>query len=290
MYWNKEDNMMKIVKTIEEVREQVKQWKREGKSVGFVPTMGYLHEGHQSLIERAHEENDRAVVSIFVNPTQFGPNEDLASYPRDLDRDSKICEKAGADLIFHPEVSEMYDKNACTFVDMDGLTKELCGKSRPIHFKGVCIVVSKLFNIVTPERAYFGEKDAQQLAVIKRMVKDLNFGIEIVGCPIVREADGLAKSSRNTYLSLEERQAAVVLNKGLLKGKNAIADGEQNADRVKFIIRKVIEKEPLAKIDYIEVVNFDTIEPIDKIEGNILVAIAVYMGKTRLIDNFILEN
>lgn len=281
---------MKIVKTIDEVREQVKQWKREGKSVGFVPTMGYLHEGHQSLIERAREENAKVVVSIFVNPTQFGPNEDLASYPRDLERDSKICEKAGADLIFHPEVSEMYDENACTFVDMDGLTKELCGKSRPIHFKGVCIVVSKLFNIVTPDRAYFGKKDAQQLAVIKRMVKDLNFGIEIVGCPIVREADGLAKSSRNTYLSIEERQAAVVLSKGLSKGKNAIADGEQSADKVKSIIREVIEKEPLAKIDYIEVVNFDTIEPVDSIDGNILFALAVYIGKTRLIDNFILEN
>lgn len=280
---------MNIVKTIEEVRNQVKQWKREGKSVGFVPTMGYLHEGHQSLIERAHEENDKVVVSIFVNPTQFAPTEDLESYPRDFERDSLLCEEAGADLIFHPEVEEMYVKNASTFVDMEGLTKELCGKSRPIHFRGVCIVVSKLFNIVTPDKAYFGEKDAQQLAVIKRMVRDLNFGIEIIGCPIIREGDGLAKSSRNTYLSSDERKAAVVLNKALLKGKEAIADGEESAAKVKDIIHEVIANEPLANIDYVEVVNFDTIEPIDTINGSILVAIAVYIGKTRLIDNFILE-
>lgn len=280
---------MKKVKTIEEVRNQVKQWKREGKSVGFVPTMGYLHEGHQSLIERARQDNDRVVVSIFVNPTQFAPTEDLESYPRDLERDSKLCERAGADFIFHPDVEEMYAKDACTFVDMEGLTKELCGKSRPIHFKGVCIVVSKLFNIVTPDRAYFGQKDAQQLAVIKRMVRDLNFGIEIVGCPIIREEDGLAKSSRNTYLSVEERKASVVLSQALLKGKVAVEDGEKSADRVKSIIRDFIEKEPLARIDYVEVVDFDTIEPIDTIGGSILVAIAVYIGKTRLIDNFILE-
>lgn len=177
---------MEIVKTIDEVRAQVKQWRRDGKTVGFVPTMGYLHEGHQSLIERAHKENDKVVVSIFVNPTQFAPTEDLESYPRDLERDSKLCETAGADLIFHPEVSEMYNQNASTIVDVEGLTKELCGKSRPIHFRGVCLVVSKLFHIVMPDKAYFGEKDAQQLAVIKRMVRDLNFGIEIIGCPIIR--------------------------------------------------------------------------------------------------------
>lgn len=280
---------MKIINTIEEIREQVKQWKIEGKSVGFVPTMGYLHEGHQSLIERAHKENDKVVVSIFVNPTQFGASEDLESYPRDLERDSKLCEEAGADLIFHPEVTQMYAADACTYVDMDGLTKTLCGKSRPIHFKGVCIVVSKLFNIVTPDRAYFGQKDAQQLAVINRMVRDLNFGIEIVGCPIIREEDGLAKSSRNTYLSMEERKSAVVLSQGLAKGKEAIVEGEKSADQVKDIIREVIEIEPLAKVEYVEVVNFDNIEPIDTIKGNILVAVAVYIGKTRLIDNFITE-
>jgi pantoate--beta-alanine ligase len=279
---------MKLVKTIDEVRYQVKQWKSEGKTVGFVPTMGYLHEGHQSLIERAYQENDKVVVSIFVNPTQFGPKEDLESYPRDLDRDSKVCEKARADLIFHPEVSEMYEAGACTIVNMDGLTKELCGKSRPTHFQGVCLVVSKLFHIVTPDRAYFGQKDAQQFAVIKRMVKDLNFDIEIVGCPIIREEDGLAKSSRNTYLSGEERKAAVVLSQALTKGKSVIEEGERSAKKVKDDICEIIQREPHAKIDYVEVVNFDTIEPIETINGNILVAIAVFIGRTRLIDNFII--
>ena len=210
---------MQIVKTIDEVRSVVKQWKREGLSVGLVPTMGFLHEGHKSLIERAVKENDRVVVSDFVNPTQFGPNEDLASYPRDLDRDAKLCEDAGAALLFNPEPEEMYYEDRTTSVNMEGLTKELCGKSRPIHFSGVCTVVSKLFHIVTPDRAYFGQKDAQQLAVIKRMVRDLNFDIEIVGCPIIREEDGLAKSSRNTYLSEEERKAAVILNQSLKVGK-----------------------------------------------------------------------
>lgn len=280
---------MRIVKTINEVRSQVKKWKKEGKSVGFVPTMGYLHKGHQSLMERAHHENDKVVVSIFVNPTQFGQAEDLESYPRDLDRDAKLCEQAGVDLIFNPEVNEMYDANACTFVDMDGLNKELCGKSRPTHFRGVCLVVSKLFHIVLPDRAYFGQKDAQQLAIIKRMVKDLNFDVDIIGCSIVRESDGLAMSSRNTYLSEVERKAAVVLNRALTKGKQCIINGEKSADVVKRIIRETIEKEPLSKIDYVEIVGFDTIKPIEKMEGTILAAVAVYIGKTRLIDNFIID-
>lgn len=207
---------MQAVSTIAEVREQVRQWRREGLTIGLVPTMGYLHEGHKSLIVRAAAENDRVVVSDFVNPTQFGPTEDLESYPRDFDRDCKLCEEAGAALVFHPEPSEMYAPNACTYVNMDELTHELCGLTRPIHFRGVCTVVSKLFNIVTPDRAYFGQKDAQQLAVIRRMVRDLNFGIQIVGCPIIREEDGLAKSSRNTYLSAEERQAALCLSLSLI--------------------------------------------------------------------------
>ena len=206
---------MKIVETIAEVREQVRMWKQEGLSVGLVPTMGYLHEGHQSLIDRAVADNDRVVVSVFVNPMQFGVGEDLESYPRDMDRDAAICEKAGASLIFHPEPSEMYPEDFSSFVDMNTLTGGLCGKTRPIHFRGVCTVVSKLFNIVTPDRAYFGQKDAQQLAVIRHMVSDLSYGIEIVGCPIIREEDGLAKSSRNTYLSPEERQAALVLSRSL---------------------------------------------------------------------------
>ena len=281
---------MQIVKTIDEVRSAVKQWKKEGLSVGLVPTMGFLHEGHKSLIERAVKENDRVVVSDFVNPTQFGPTEDLASYPRDLDRDAKLCEDAGAVLLFNPEPEEMYFDDRTTSVNMEGLTKELCGKSRPIHFSGVCTVVSKLFNIVTPDRAYFGEKDAQQLAVIKRMVRDLNFDIEIVGCPIIREEDGLAKSSRNTYLNEAERKAAVILNQSLKIGKEMIENGETDAKKVKEAIVKNISTEPLAKIDYVEIVDFNTIEPIETIKKPVLTAIAVYIGKTRLIDNFILNN
>lgn len=280
---------MEIVKTIEEVRTQVKEWKKAGLSVGLVPTMGFLHEGHKSLIERAAKENDRVVVSDFVNPTQFGPTEDLASYPRDLERDAKLCEEAGASLLFNPEVDEMYFEDRTTFVNMDGLTKELCGKSRPIHFQGVCTVVSKLFNIATPDKAYFGQKDAQQLAVIKRMVRDLNFDIEIVGCPIIREEDGLAKSSRNTYLSGEERKAAVVLSQALKIGKELIEQGETSAAKVKAAITEKINTEPLAKIDYVEVVDFNNIEPIETIGNSTLTAIAVYIGKTRLIDNFIIE-
>ena len=220
---------MQIVSTINEVRAQVKEWKREGLIVGFVPTMGYLHEGHASLMKRARLDCDKVVASIFVNPMQFGANEDLDSYPRDLEADAKLCESIGVDLIFHPEVEEMYADGFCSFVDMNGLTKELCGKSRPIHFRGVCTVVSKLFHIVTPDKAFFGQKDAQQLAVIRRMVKDLNMDIEVVGCPIVREEDGLAKSSRNTYLNEEERKAALILSKTIRLGEKLAEDGMTNA-------------------------------------------------------------
>ena len=279
---------MKIVSSVEEVRTQVKEWRKQGLTVGLVPTMGYLHEGHQSLIKASVENNDRTVVSVFVNPIQFGPNEDLATYPRDLDRDSKLCEETGADLIFHPEKENMYDDDFCTYIDMDSVTKNLCGKTRPTHFRGVCTVVGKLFNIVAPDRAYFGQKDAQQLAVIRRMVRDLNFDLEIVGCPIIREDDGLAKSSRNTYLSEEERKAALVLSRSLEEGKALIESGEKDAKKVVDSIMKVIETEPLAKIDYVEAVDFDTIEPIETINNNTLVAIAVYIGKTRLIDNIII--
>ena len=226
---------MEITGSIKRVREQVREWRKEGLTVGLVPTMGYLHEGHKSLIDKAVAQNDKVVVSVFVNPMQFGPTEDLESYPRDMDRDAALCEKAGAALIFHPEPEEMYDDNFSSFVDMNTLTGGLCGKTRPIHFRGVCTVVAKLFNIVTPDRAYFGQKDAQQLAVIRHMVNDLSFGIEIVGCPIIREEDGLAK------------------------------------------------------IDYVEVVDWNTLEPVERIDGPILTAIAVYVGKTRLIDNFIVE-
>lgn len=278
---------MKVAVTVKEVREQVSEWRKQGLSVGLVPTMGYLHEGHKSLIDKAVEQNDRVVVSVFVNPIQFGPNEDLATYPRDFARDSALCENAGAALIFHPEKEDMYFDDFCTFVDMDGLTKGLCGKTRPTHFRGVCTVVSKLFNIVQPDRAYFGQKDAQQLAVIRRMVRDLNFNLEIVGCPIVREEDGLAKSSRNTYLSPEERKAAVILHKGLEKGETLVRQGEKEAAKIVAAIREVIESEPLAKIDYVEVVDFENLEPVSVIEAPVLAAVAVYIGSTRLIDNFI---
>lgn len=278
---------MKVVSTIKEVREIVKAWKAEGKSVGFVPTMGYLHEGHESLIKRAVAENDVAVVSIFVNPMQFGPTEDLASYPRDLEADSKLCEAAGAKLIFHPQPEEMYKDGFCSFVDMNGLTNALCGLSRPVHFRGVCTVVSKLFNIVKPDRAYFGEKDAQQLAVIKRMVTDLDMDLEIIGCPIIREADGLAKSSRNTYLSEETRKQAVILSKAIFMGKKLIEDGERNPIVVIEEMKKLINTMPLAEIDYVEIVDQATMQNVKVITGDILCAIAVKMGgEARLIDNF----
>ncbi len=276
---------MKIVETIQEVRDQVKEWRKQGLTVGLVPTMGYLHEGHKSLIDCAVAENDRVVVSVFVNPMQFGPKEDLASYPRDLDRDAAVCESAGAALVFHPEPSEMYHGDFSSFVDMSTLTGGLCGKTRPIHFRGVCTVVSKLFNIVVPDKAYFGQKDAQQLAVIRHMVSDLNF--EIVGCPIVREEDGLAKSSRNTYLSEEERRAALILSQSLKKGKALLETGETDAAKLRTVIANTLATEPLAKVDYVEVVGWDTLEPVESINGPILTAIAVYIGKTRLIDNFI---
>lgn len=279
---------MKISGKIDEVRAQVKEWKKQGLSVALVPTMGYLHEGHKSLMERARKENDKVVVSIFVNPMQFGPNEDLESYPRDLDRDSKICEAAGVDLIFHPEVEEMYGPDFHAYVDMHTLPEKLCGASRPVHFRGVQTVVSKLFHIVPADRAYFGQKDAQQLAIIRRMVMDLNFDIEIIGCPIIREEDGLAKSSRNTYLSEEERKQAVILNQSLEAAMDAINAGEKDAAKVKQIIIDKLHTCPLAKIDYVEVVSFDTIQPIEKVEGAVLIAIAVYIGTTRLIDNRII--
>lgn len=279
---------MKIVSTIEEVRAQVKEWKKEGQSIGFVPTMGYLHEGHMSLIDAAGE-NDKVVVSIFVNPMQFGPMEDLASYPRDLEHDAKLCEEHGVDLIFHPTPEEMYGDQFYSYVDMDVLTKELCGLSRPVHFRGVCTVVTKIFNIVTPDRAYFGQKDAQQLAVIKRMVKDLNMPLTITGCPIIREADGLAKSSRNTYLSIEEREAALVLSRSIFLGKEMVEKGERDCKKILAAMTAEIEKEPLAKIDYVKIVDLDTMQQVEKIDRGILAAIAVYIGKTRLIDNFMYE-
>lgn len=280
---------MKIAATAKEVKEIVEGWKKEGKRVGFVPTMGYLHEGHKSLIDISVMENDKTVVSVFVNPTQFAPNEDFESYPRDFMADAKLCEEAGADLIFHPEPEEMYAEDFCTYVEMGDITKGLCGKTRPTHFRGVCTVVLKLFNIVRPDRAYFGQKDAQQLAVIKRMVRDLNLDVKIEGCPIVREGDGLAKSSRNAYLNKEERLAAVVLSRAVKRGLKMVEEGERDSKTIIEIMRSMIESEPLAKIDYVEIVDWHTLKPMEKINGPMLAALAVYIGKTRLIDNFIVE-
>ena len=279
--------MIPVVKTIDEIRNAVKTAKKQGKTVGFVPTMGFLHEGHKSLIVRAVSENDYVVVSDFVNPTQFGPNEDFESYPRDIEKDRALCTEAGADIIFNPEPDEMYC-DPLTTVSVDKITKTLCGASRPIHFDGVATVVSKLFNIVAPDRAYFGQKDAQQLIVIKKMVKDLNFDIEIVGCPIIREEDGLAKSSRNTYLNEAERKAALCLSRALNKGRSMIEMGEKSAKTVKKAITDEINREPLSRIDYVEISDLETLQPTDSTNG-VLVAVAVYIGKTRLIDNFIIE-
>lgn len=280
---------MNIATTVEQAKQTVRQWKAEGLTVGLVPTMGYLHEGHESLIKRAVAECDRVMVSVFLNPIQFAPNEDLATYPRDFAADTVLIENAGADLVFHPEPSELYAPDACTFVNVEGITSELCGKTRPTHFRGVCTVVSKLMNISQADRAYFGQKDAQQLAVVRRMVRDLNMNVEVVGCPIVREEDGLAKSSRNTYLSPAEREAALVLSRAVREGQRLMKEGERDAKTILSAMRAIIEAEPLARIDYVEMVSWDGIKPVDVADSSVLVAMAVYIGKTRLIDNFIFE-
>ena len=280
---------MNIATTVEQAKQTVRQWKAEGLTVGLVPTMGYLHEGHESLIKRAVAECDRVMVSVFLNPIQFAPNEDLATYPRDFAADTLLIENADADLVFHPEPSELYAPDACTFVNVEGITSELCGKTRPTHFRGVCTVVSKLMNISQADRAYFGQKDAQQLAVVRRMVRDLNMNVEVVGCPIVREDDGLAKSSRNTYLSPAEREAALVLSRAVREGHRLMEEGERDAKTILGAMRAIIEAEPLARIDYVEMVSWDGIKPVDVATSSVLVAMAVYIGKTRLIDNFIFE-
>lgn len=278
-----------IAKTVDEVRKTVAKWRSNGETVGLVPTMGYLHAGHQSLIKKSVEQNDHTVVSVFVNPIQFGPNEDLEAYPRDLDRDAELCETTGAELIFNPEPEEMYKDGFVSFVDMNGLTNHLCGLSRPVHFRGVCTVCTKLFMIVGPDRAYFGQKDAQQLAVIKRMVKDLNMPLEIVGCPIVREEDGLAMSSRNTYMNADERKAALILSKSIKLGQKLIEDGERSAEVVRTKMTELLQSEPMADVEYVNVVNNLTMEDIETVEGEILVAIAVKINnKVRLIDNFMM--
>ena len=276
--------------TIAEVRSQVLAWRKEGYSIGLVPTMGYLHEGHASLVDEAVKQCDKVVASVFVNPTQFGPGEDLETYPRDFEHDCRLLEEHGCSMVFHPEVAEMYFEDAATYVEIQSdMPKQLCGKTRPIHFRGVCTVVSKLFNIVCPDKAFFGQKDAQQLAIIRKMVRDLSYGIEIVGCPIIREEDGLAKSSRNTYLSPEERKAALILSKSIFLGQQMAQEGEKDAGRIVEAMIRNIETEPLARIDYVSAVDGITMMPVSSMEGTVLFAMAVYIGKTRLIDNFIFQ-
>ncbi len=282
---------MKLVKTVAELRAEVAAAKKANLSIGLVPTMGALHEGHASLIKAAHAENDFVVVSVFVNPTQFGPNEDLDAYPRTLEADCRLAEAMGADVVFAPSPKEMYPSEDMTWVEVTGeVTKVLCGRSRPIHFRGVTTVVSKLFNLAQPDRAYFGQKDAQQVEVLKRMVKDLFFNLELRVMPIIREADGLAKSSRNTYLSEQEHQAALILSRSLQHAEESFAAGERNAAVLIEQVRKEIEAEPMSNIDYVEIYQLPELRPVSEpLTGSNLLAVAVKFGTTRLIDNVILE-
>jgi len=256
-----------------------------GEPLGFVPTMGYLHEGHLSLVRRARQECASVVVSIFVNPTQFGPNEDFKKYPRDLAKDSSYLERAGVDCLFYPVAEDVYPPGYRTYVEVHGLQDRLCGKSRPGHFRGVATVVLKLFNIVQPDRAFFGAKDAQQVLIIERMAKDLNLGVEVVTCPLIREADGLALSSRNAYLSSEERRAALVLSKSLRAAEEMVRAGERDPSKVVAAMRSMIKAEPTARVDYIEAVDPLNLDPVAELRGEVLVALAVFIGSTRLIDN-----
>ena len=277
---------MTLVKTIKDVKSQVKEWKNQGLSIGFVPTMGFLHEGHGSLIEKAKSENDKVIVSIFVNPTQFGPNEDLDNYPRNLEGDKTLVASKGGDLIFAPEVNEMYPEEIYTFVNTSVLDNNLCGLKRPGHFRGVCTVVSKLFNIVNPHRAYFGKKDYQQLAIIKKMVKDLNFDVEIIGCDIIRSEKGLALSSRNSYLSELEKEESLILSKTLKLMADKIATGEKNSKVLIDFAIENIHSVASTKVDYIKIVNNETMEDLEIINRNALIALAVFINdKVRLIDN-----
>ena len=280
-----------VIKTIEKLRETLATARRENKTIGFVPTMGFLHEGHLSLIRKANEENDLVVVSIFVNPTQFGPNEDFETYPRNIEQDTTLANEAGADIIFNPSATEIYPIGSSSWVNVEGdITSVLCGASRPTHFQGVTTVVNILFNIVKPHRAYFGQKDAQQAAVLTKMVQDLHIDLEIVVCPIVRESDGLALSSRNTYLSSEERKQALILNQSLLKANEAYKKGERDTKTLTKLIKDTINTMPLATIDYVSIYSYPALQEIEKIETPAIIAVAVKFGKTRLIDNILLEN
>ncbi|EAK0449320.1 pantoate--beta-alanine ligase [Campylobacter upsaliensis] len=280
---------MQIINDIKDLKNIIKKWKNQGLSIGYVPTMGYLHEGHLSLIKQA-KQNDKIIVSIFVNPMQFGVNEDLATYPRDLERDAKLCENEGVAVLFAPSVEQMYPKGFSSYVDMNSLTDKLCGAKREGHFRGVCTILMKFFHLITPDIAYFGQKDAQQCAVVKHLVEDLNLDLKIEICPIVREKDGLAKSSRNVYLNEAERKAALVLSRAVFLGENLIKKGEKDSKVVLKAMREELEKESLARIDYIELVHPLTMQNLERIEDSALGALAVYIGKTRLIDNFLVQS
>jgi len=281
---------MQVFTRVQDMQEWSLQAKRLGKKIGLVPTMGYLHDGHLSLVRRAKAECDVVIVSIFVNPLQFGVGEDYEAYPRDLTRDTALLEKEGVDAVFAPSVKEMYPPGYSTTVEVGGeITAKLCGKSRPGHFKGVTTVVSKLFNICLPEVAYFGQKDAQQAMIIEKMVRELNFPLRIVRCPIVREADGLAMSSRNVYLSQEERKSALVLSQALALAREMIENGETNVNKVKEAMINLINSKPYTQIDYVEITSGEDLSDLAEIRGKVLVALAVRVGKTRLIDNLLLE-
>lgn len=277
---------MKLKNTIHDMQRIVREYQRLDQKIGLVPTMGALHAGHRSLIEQARRSCDRVIVSIFVNPTQFGPNEDFTRYPRSLDQDLGVCQEAGADLVFVPTVTEMYPAANLAYIDVRRLGDHLCGASRPGHFQGVCTVVAKLINICQPDLAFFGEKDAQQLAIIRQMARDLNFPVEIVSCPIIREPDGLALSSRNIYLDPAERQAALAVPRSLGAARRSLLAGERDAGQLAEIIRASLADEPLARVDYIAIVDSLDLQPAARIEKPVLVAVAVFFGQTRLIDNF----
>ncbi len=279
---------MRICKTIEEMRVACRAARQAGQRLGLVPTMGALHEGHLSLVRTAKAGCGVVAASIFVNPTQFGPTEDLAKYPRSFDRDRKLLEKEGVDLLFAPSVEEMYPAGAATWVTVESLSDKLDGRSRPGHFRGVTTVVAKLFHVVEPDLAFFGQKDAAQVAIIRRMVRDLNFPVEIVACPIVRDPDGLAMSSRNAYLNSQQRTAALVLHRSLMRVKQLWESGERSSGRLIAAGREEIATEPLARLDYFEITNADTLDPVEEASSGVLVAVAAFMGDTRLIDNILL--
>ena len=279
---------MRVISTIQEVRSISRAAHRDGKRVGLVPTMGALHEGHLSLVRTAKAQAHVVVVSIFVNPTQFGPNEDYAKYPRTFDRDCQMLEREGVDMVFAPPVEEMYPPGAITYVTVEGLSEKLCGKSRPGHFRGVTTIVSKLFNAVEPDKAFFGQKDAAQVVIIRRMVRDLNLPVEIVVCPIVREADGLAMSSRNAYLSPQQRKSALVLSRSLKRVEVMFARGERDAAKLIAAGKSAIAEDPSVRLDYFEIVDTDNLDPVQDISGTVLVAVAAFVGTTRLIDNVVL--